>query len=272
MARDDVDIRVRLAQARKAAADAKRVAGGVAGIGTAAEKSERQARGLHSTTRRLGAGLGRAGFGVAAGGATALAGGLYGAARAGAFAVKSAVDLGEQTSKSQVVFREGAKEVTAFADTTAQGIGISRRAALEATGVFGNMLVPMGVARKDAAGMSTRMVTLAGDLASFNNADPSETLDALRAGLAGETEPLQRFGVFLNAARVEQEALALGLKQGTKPPTRPPRPRRPTASSSGTPRTHRATTPAPAAASPTGSGHSRRSGRTWRAASAAGPA
>jgi hypothetical protein len=46
--------------------------------------------------------------------------------------------------------------------------------------------------------MSQKMVTLAADMASFNNADPAETLDALRAGLAGETEPLRRFGVSLS--------------------------------------------------------------------------
>jgi len=54
-------------------------------------------------------------------------------------------------------------------------------------------------------------VTLASDLASFNNAMPQEALDALRAGLTGETEPLKRFGVNLSAAGVAAKALELGL-------------------------------------------------------------
>ena len=51
--------------------------------------------------------------------------------------------------------------------------------------------------------MSKGMVNLAGDMASFNNATPEETLDALRSGISGETEPLRRFGVLLSQARIE---------------------------------------------------------------------
>jgi len=130
-------------------------------------------------------------------------------------ATQAAGNLGEQVSKSGAVFGKAAPEIQRWGKTTATAIGLSNRAALEAAGTFGNMLVPMGLARAKAADMSRGMVNLAGDLASFNNADPTEVLDSLRAGLAGETEPLRRFGVFLNAARVEAEALALGLaKEG----------------------------------------------------------
>jgi hypothetical protein len=128
--------------------------------------------------------------------------------------VDAASDLSEQINKTKVVFRGSEKGVLDWSKTTGRAIGISQRAALEATGTFGNMLVPMGFARKEAAGMSTRMVQLAADMASFNNASPEDTLDALRAGLAGESEPLRRFGVFLNDARLKEEALRLGLYKG----------------------------------------------------------
>jgi phage-related protein len=130
-------------------------------------------------------------------------------------AVDAASDLGEQVNKASVVFGKSAPVILDWSKTTAKGLGISQRAALEAAGTFGNMLVPMGVARDEAARMSKRMVTLGADMASFNNASPEETLDAIRAGLAGETEPLRRFGVFLNEARIQQEALNLGLIKGS---------------------------------------------------------
>lgn len=131
--------------------------------------------------------------------------------------VNAASDLGEQINKATVVFRGSEKQMISWSETTASALGISQRAALEAAGVFGNMLVPMGLAREEAGDMSRTMVELAADMASFNNADPSEVLDSLRAGLAGETEPLRRFGVFLNQARIEEEALRMGLvKQGEK--------------------------------------------------------
>ena len=109
------------------------------------------------------------------------------------------------------MFGKSADDVVAWSKTTANSFGISQTAALEAAGTFGNLLVPMGFARDEAAKMSKRMVELAADMASFNNADPSDTLEAIRSGLVGETEPLRKYGVRLSQARIEQEAFRLGL-------------------------------------------------------------
>lgn len=120
-------------------------------------------------------------------------------------------DLNEEVNKSSVVFGTSAAAILDWSKTTAGAIGISRTEALRATGVFGNMLRPLGIATDQAAGMSRRLVELAADLASFNNADPTEVLDALRSGLAGETEPLRRYGIQLSDLRLKQEALTEGL-------------------------------------------------------------
>ena len=129
-------------------------------------------------------------------------------------ALSAASDLNEQVNKAGVVFGKQGDSVVKWSKTLASSFGLSQRAALEAAGVFGNMLVPMGYSRKEAAAMSKQMVELAGDMASFNNASPEETLDALRSGLAGESEPLRKFGVFLSDARLKQEALKRGLYSG----------------------------------------------------------
>lgn len=133
---------------------------------------------------------------------------LGGALAVGAVkAVKAASDLQEQVNKANVVFAENGKEVIKWSKGLATSFGLSSRAALEAAGTFGNMLVPMGFVPKKAAEMSKRMTELGGDMASFNNASIEDTLLAIRSGLAGETEPLRKYGVFLSAARVQQEAL-----------------------------------------------------------------
>lgn len=126
----------------------------------------------------------------------------------------AASNLFEQIDKAHVVFGGAGNAIVAWSKTTAQGLGIASDQALEFAGIFGNMLVPMGFAREAAAKMSRGMVELAADMASFNNASPEETLEALRSGLSGETEPLRRFGVFLNEARIKQEALSSGLIKG----------------------------------------------------------
>jgi hypothetical protein len=131
-------------------------------------------------------------------------------------AVDAASDLNEQVNKTSAVFKGSAPAIVKWSETAATSMGMSERQALEATGTFGNMLVPMGIARKEAAGMSQRMVQLASDMSSFNNASPEDTLEAIRAGLAGEAEPLRRFGVFLSAARVQQEALSMGFGKGVE--------------------------------------------------------
>jgi hypothetical protein len=148
-------------------------------------------------------------------------GGAIAAAFAGAQVVKffsdsvgAASDLNESLSKSQVVFGQSAGAVEKFADTAATALGQSKQQALEAAGTFGNLFVSMKIGAAPASEMSTKLIGLAGDLASFNNVDPAEALDALRSGLVGETEPLRRFGVNLSAAAIEAEALRTGLVKG----------------------------------------------------------
>lgn len=131
-------------------------------------------------------------------------------------ASEAASDTVESVNKTNVVFGQAAKGVLAFGDTSAKGFGISRRAALEAAGTFGNLFRAMGVGEQVAADTSVTMTKLAGDLASFNNASPEDVLIALRAGLLGEAEPLRKFGVQLSEARVQAVAVAEGLVRPVK--------------------------------------------------------
>lgn len=131
-------------------------------------------------------------------------------------AIGAASDLSESLSKAEVVFGSYAGRVETFASTAATAIGQSKQQALEATATFGNLFTAMGIGTDTAAGMSVELVTLASDLASFNNTDPTETLLALRSGLVGEQEPLRRFGVNLNEATLKAKAFELGLVRTTK--------------------------------------------------------
>lgn len=125
--------------------------------------------------------------------------------------LNAASDLGESLSKMQTVFGSSAGVIEKWSQTTATSMGISKQAALEITGTYGNLFTAMGMGQKPAADMSMSLVQLAGDLASFNNLDPTEVLDKLRAGLVGEAEPLRALGVNMNAAVVEAKALEMGL-------------------------------------------------------------
>lgn len=129
--------------------------------------------------------------------------------------VNSASGLTEEVSKSGVIFGRAAADVEAFANS-AEGIGLSKTAALQATGQFGALFTAIGRTKEESATMSVAMTKLGVDMASFNNTSVDEALTALQAGLRGETEPLRRFGVLLDDATLRQKALELGIVNTTK--------------------------------------------------------
>jgi phage-related protein len=125
--------------------------------------------------------------------------------------VMAASSMAESLSKVNVVFGEGAAEVIKFGESAAQNLGISNQAALEATGTYGNLFQAFGLGQGESQKMSTTLVQLAADMASFNNTSVDDAIVALRSGLSGETEPLKRFGVALSEVRLKEEALRMGL-------------------------------------------------------------
>lgn len=130
--------------------------------------------------------------------------------------VMAASNMAESLSKVRVVFGEGAAEVEKFGKNAAQNLGISNQAALEAAGTYGNLFQAFGLGQGEAQKMSTSLVQLAADMASFNNTSIDQAITALRSGLSGETEPLKRFGVALSEVRLKEEALRMGLIDTTK--------------------------------------------------------
>ena len=211
---EDILVRLRVQGQSQFASAMGGAAGQTTKLGTAAQTTAKQVDTTGKKAKTAGGAM--RGFAKGVGAFAAATGAVYAAQQVVKDSIGNAVNLGEQMNKTAVVFRgPGAKSIQDWSKGTASALGISQAKALEATGVLGNMLVPMGLGRTKAAEMSKGMVTLASDMASFNNASPEETLDALRSGLAGETEPLRRFGVFLNEARIKQQAMRMGLYKGT---------------------------------------------------------
>jgi hypothetical protein len=127
--------------------------------------------------------------------------------------IDAAADLGEEVSKNETVFGDASETVTSFAKNAASAFGQSESAALGAAGTYGNLFRSLELTEEKSAEMATTLTGLASDLASFNNTEVADAVDALRAGIVGETEPLKRFGININAATIEAEALALGLAE-----------------------------------------------------------
>jgi hypothetical protein len=132
-------------------------------------------------------------------------------------AVKSASNFEAEFEGVNQVFGQAAKSVQAFAEQAAQSAGLSATEALQASKTFGLFATGAGLGAEEAAKFSTTMVQLAGDLGSFNDVPTAEALAAIQSGLMGQSEPLRKFGVFLDDARLKQEALNMGIYDGTGP-------------------------------------------------------
>lgn len=149
--------------------------------------------------------------GLAKGGAVGLGALATGFVVASAKSVQLASDAEETANKLNVVFgkelKKVNKELRIFADAT----GASYFALQEQAASMGALLKPLGLTNTQVRDMSTNMVKLATDMSSFNNVPVEEAFNALRSGITGETEPLKRFGVVLNQASIEAEALASKL-------------------------------------------------------------
>jgi hypothetical protein len=151
----------------------------MAGIASAATAPVRALGGIIDTVGKVG---------LAISGMQQIVGGIVSTFGA---PISAASDLNESLNKSQVVFGDAAGAIEAFSKTAATSLGLSQQKALEATGTFGNLFVSMGLGQAPAAEVSQQLVTLAGDLASFNNIKPEEALEKLRSGIVGEAEPLR---------------------------------------------------------------------------------
>lgn len=126
-------------------------------------------------------------------------------------AINAASDLNEATEKSGQVFGQYHAGMEKWASQTANAIGISKRAALDSAATYGNLFTAFGVGEQKAASMSQNLVNLAADLASFGNTSVDQALTAISSGMAGEMEPMKRYGAILSQVRIQQKAFEMGL-------------------------------------------------------------
>lgn len=136
-------------------------------------------------------------------------------AMGGKRAADQASDLQESQNAVNVVFGKGAKIVSDFAKVADTQAGLSMKDLNSLVTPVGASLRNYGFSAQDAATESVNLAKRAADMASIFNTSVPEALEAIQAGLRGEADPLERFGVGLNAAAVEAKALSMGLGKTT---------------------------------------------------------
>lgn len=134
----------------------------------------------------------------------------------GAAAVKFASDYNESLNKVEVAFGPASTSVKNFAKDSLTSFGIAEASALDAAAQYGDMATSMGLPQVAAAQMSTSLVGLAGDLASFKNIGIEQANTALAGIFTGETESLKKLGIVMTEANLQSFALSKGIKTQVK--------------------------------------------------------
>ncbi|EGK2525008.1 peptidoglycan DD-metalloendopeptidase family protein [Listeria monocytogenes] len=130
-----------------------------------------------------------------------------------------ASDTNESLNKVDVAFKGNAKNVKRWSKTTLDNIGLAQGTALDLAATYGDMSTSMGLNTQEAEKMSTSMVDLAGNLASFKNIDIDRANTALNGVFTGETEALKSLGIVMTQTNLEQFALETGAGKVAKSST-----------------------------------------------------
>lgn len=155
--------------------------------------------------------------------AKGIAFGMVASAAAVAYALKKSIDVAaeaeESESKFAAVFKKESAEMTTWSEKMAKAANRSAFELRDQAATFGALFNAMKFGGKDSANLSTHLVKLSQDLASFNNEAEKDVMIALRAGLLGSSEPVLKYGADVRVAAVNQELLAMGIKGGAKKAT-----------------------------------------------------
>lgn len=126
-----------------------------------------------------------------------------------------ASDLSESVNAVAVSYGDVADEILKMGDTSAETFGLSKRDLNQYAVQFSAFSKSIAGESGDVAGTFESILGRATDFASVMNLEVAEALQLVQSGLAGETEPLRRFGIDLSAAAVEAYALSSGLVEST---------------------------------------------------------
>jgi len=125
--------------------------------------------------------------------------------------ITAASDLSESINAVNVSFGDSAEGILALSEGSADALGISSEAFNAIATRFSSFAGTIAGEGGDVVGVIDDLSTRGADFASVFNLDVDEALATFQSGLAGETEPLRRFGIDLSAAAVTAFALENGI-------------------------------------------------------------
>ncbi|MFH2071889.1 MAG: hypothetical protein ABIJ75_03435 [Actinomycetota bacterium] len=178
----------------------------IKGFESGMKKAETRIDGLEASTGKATGGMGK--FASAA------------KVAVGALATKEILDFAKQTltlavnaeaagSMFATTFGPAVDDAQEFVDEMANKMGMANYELQQMMGITANTIQGIGGTEEASRKLSERMVTLAGDVASFANADPSAVLAAMGSAINGEREALKTYGLAVSEAEVQLKAFEM---------------------------------------------------------------
>lgn len=176
----------------------------ITGFASKVDAETKRTEGLTDGLTKIGGAATGAGLALTAGltAPIALVGGLVG---------KLGIDAVESRNLMEVSFGSMIESADTWANALSKDLGLNRFEMEKTAGTMFNMVSSMGLGKTAAFDVSTGIVKLAADMASFRNISIDEALTKLKSGLVGETEPLKAIGILVDENTVKAYAYKNGI-------------------------------------------------------------
>ncbi|WWV91848.1 tail length tape measure protein [Microbacterium phage phiMiGM15] len=129
-----------------------------------------------------------------------------GAASMGLFvanAIKQAGAFEQSVGAIDVVFRDSASQMHEWSKGAATSVGLAKNEYNELAVLLGSQLKNAGTPMDELAGKTNNLVAAGADMASMFGGTTREAVEAISSALKGERDPIERYGVSLNEAKIQ---------------------------------------------------------------------
>lgn len=125
----------------------------------------------------------------------------------------AAADLEQSVGAIDAIFKGSASQMHEWAASAATAVGLTKNEFNELGSLIGAQLKNGGTAMDQLAPKTNELISLGADLSSMFGGTTREAVEALSSALKGERDPIERYGVSLNQARIDAKAAELGFQK-----------------------------------------------------------
>ena len=137
----------------------------------------------------------------------------------GVYSIKAAADAEETANRFDQLFLRMKKQANKTAASIGKAFQRSDTTIKDAMSGFQGLASNMEISDSKALGFSKTLTELALDFASFNNISDAEAFQRFIAAMSGSSEVVEKYGIDLKQANLEQELISSGLAKSAKAAT-----------------------------------------------------